>query len=582
MASYKKYSKKDRQRKDSDTFKNPQNFETNNVNTNQKLGFESVREKWIPLLSYWRFYPDRFLDYISVENPKIKLYFFQRVYLRILIRYRKVFLTATRGTSKSFLANLAFVLKCIFYPNNKLVICAPGKEQATGITIACLDDIFDFYPLLENEYKKYIKNKDYTSITTYNKSRYDVVQLRDSSRGKRSFGLLSEEIGDEKFEKDIFNAVILPLMAGNRITGCGKVDPYEVHKTELYITTASPKQLFAYEKVCEIDKEMLDGKSAFVLFNGYELPAMHGRVDLEVVQEKIDSPTYSTLDFMREFESIYTGSSTDALVSDDKLRKSRIIKTVEHEHCGNENVEYILMYDVARSQRQQSALSCLIVIKLILKSNGDYIKDMVNIFSMIGEHDTKQALFLKEKVKLFKPSVLVIDANGLGTGVVDQLVLDLNDGNPPYAVLNDKDYEQYHLPDSIPMVYALKSQNKETPDGQMNGNIMKVFNKLGINLLSTPNEGLLELKRRKKINMKDSEAVADAEIPFYLTNNLCEEILNLKYKQVGHDTRIEQISRSIPKDKFSALKYGLYWIYLQERKNKIQKKEHNLMNYIFY
>ena len=60
--------------------------------------------------------------------------------------------------------------------------------------------------------------------------------------------------------------------------------------------------------------------------------------------------------------------------------------------------------------------------KVNTKDNGDYVKEVVNIFSMEGQHDTWQAKFLKQKVKEFKARILVVDANGLGSGVVDQLI----------------------------------------------------------------------------------------------------------------------------------------------------------------
>jgi len=130
-------------------------------------------------------YPDHFIDIIKPENCKIDLYFYQRVYLRIMMRYKKVFLTATRGTSKSFLQNLAFVLRCIMFPGTKLFITAPGKEQAAKISQDCLEDIFSYYPLLRLEVKKYIDNTDYTKLIFFNGSRYDVVQTKDSTRGGR-------------------------------------------------------------------------------------------------------------------------------------------------------------------------------------------------------------------------------------------------------------------------------------------------------------------------------------------------------------------------------------------------------------
>lgn len=188
MASYKDYSRKDRQFRDSDTFKRPGLFETNKINKLALKGFQKDKEKWRELCSYFRFYPDRFLDFVAGDKPRIGLYFYQRVYLRIMMRYRKVFLTATRGTSKSFLQNLAFVLKCIMYPNTKLFTCAHGKEQAAKITADCLNDIFEFWPLLRDEIKTFVENKDYTKLIFYNGSKYDVVQMRDSSRGGRRFG----------------------------------------------------------------------------------------------------------------------------------------------------------------------------------------------------------------------------------------------------------------------------------------------------------------------------------------------------------------------------------------------------------
>jgi hypothetical protein len=401
------------------------------------------------------------------------------------------------------------------------------------------------------------------------------------------FGGAIEEIADKKFDGDILNSVVIPLMANSRTAMCGRVDPNEVHKREVYITTASTQQQFAYAKCKEINDDMLNGGSSFCTGNSYDLPCMYEQLDIDFIIEKRESPTYSIMDFMREYESIYTGSSSDSLVSDEKLNKCRTLPIAEWESCGDTHVRYVLAYDVARTTGKESALSALIVIKIIPRGDGTYHKQVVNIFSMEGQHDTWQAKFLKEKVREFKASILVIDANGIGSGVVDQLVLDLNDGNPPYKVVNDIDnqWTKYQTPDAIPMIYALKSQRKETKNSDMINNIMKVFNKLDIELLKTPHEGIKELEKKNKKKFKeDSEDIANAEIPYILTNNLCDEIMNLLYKQKGNDeSDIEQISRSIPKDKFSALMYGLFWIYLEEKKNKEHKKgDVNWLDYCLY
>jgi hypothetical protein len=575
MSSHKDFSKKNRAIKDSDFNSNPNNIEVRQVNKNQIKDFQSLKPKWRELCSYFREYPDRFIDFIQPEDAKIKLYFYQRVYLRIIFRFRKVFITATRGTSKSFIQNLAFVLLCIMYPRQKLFCCAPGKEQSAKITQECLDDIFDYFPLLREEVKIYKREKDYTKLVFYNGSKYDVVQMKDSTRGGRRFGGAIEEIADKKFDGDMLNSVIIPLMANSRTAMCGNIDPNEVHKREVYISTASTQQQFSYAKCKEINDDMLNGGSSFCTGNSYDLPCLYDQLDIDFIIEKRESPTYSIMDFMREYESIYTGSSSDSLVSDEKLNKCRTLPIAEWSHCGDTKIQYVLAYDVSRTTGKESALCALVVIKITPRGDGTYDKQIVNIFSMEGQHDTWQAKFLKEKVKEFKASILVVDANGIGSGVVDQLVLDLNDGNPPYKVVNDIDnqWTKYQTPDAIPMVYALKSQRKETKNSDMINNIMKVFNKLDIELLKTPNEGIKELEKKNKRKFKeDSEEIANAEIPYILTNNLCDEIMNLLYKQRGNDSDIEVISRSIPKDKFSALMYGAFWIYLEEKKNKERKK----------
>ena len=75
---------------------------------------------------------------------------------------------------------------------------------------------------------------------------------------------------------------------------------------------------------------------------------------------------------MREYESIYTGSNSDNLVSEEKLAKARTVQCAEWEHCGKSNVEYVLAYDVARDEGAENAQSALVVIKLTPKSNGFY------------------------------------------------------------------------------------------------------------------------------------------------------------------------------------------------------------------
>lgn len=575
------YSHRSRANKDKDfNDRYDNNTQKRRVNDFAVYEFEPKKERWRELISYFRMYPDMFLEFLTDGEPGVDLYFFQRVYLRIMLRYANVFITATRGTSKSYLQNLAFFLRCILYPGSKLFIVAPTKTQAASITQEKLDEIVRHFPILKGEIKSYIKNRDSTYVEFYNGSYYKVLTMSNATRGSRSHGGCIEEICDKEFKPEILNAVILPMMSNDRfVPGLKKVDPLEkLHKSQLYITTASERQHFAFEKAQEIYQQMINEKNAFFIGNGWELPCMHDLLGEDYVLSIKDSPTYSTMDWLKEYESVYVGSSTDSLVSVDHLQKAKRVKVAEWEVDENDKDGfYVLSYDVSRGSGSDNALSCLIVLKCNPKNDGGYKIQIVNIFSMEGTHTTYQAKFLKQKVQEFNASVLVIDANGLGSGVVDQLVLDLKDGYPPYKIINeDKDWREFYSDESIPMVYALKSNSKESKNSDMINHFYKMLNNRNIDFLVTPEEGLVEYCKSHKIKLSelDSEMRVQIEMPYLYNNLLQDELLNLQYQQTGNKTAIvKEVSRSIPKDKAMALMYGVWYIYTKELQNRKSKSK---------
>jgi hypothetical protein len=69
--------------------------------------------------------------------------------------------------------------------------------------------------------------------------------------------------------------------------------------------------------------------------------------------------------------------------------------------------------------------------------------------------------------------------------------------------------------------------------------------------------------------------------PFTLTTILREQLLNLVEDNEGVNIILKQSSRSIPKDKFSAFEYGLYYIKQDEEKMRKRKKR-NISEMMFY
>lgn len=567
MGSYINYQREEKKwTNDINIYKQKSNFY--NQEYTSKL-FKEIKGEWRKYCEFWKQYPDYFIDFIKPPDCKIDLYFYQRVYLRILFRYNKVFITATRGTAKTFTQILALYLKCIMYPGASYFICAPGKEQAAKLSRDNIEKIWEYYPILRNEVKYRSFQTDYVKLIFQNNSKLDVVQVKDSIRGGRRHGGAIEEIADEKFDGDTLHSAVIPLMANNRIACCKGVDPDEIHKFQFYITTAGTRQSFAFNKLKEVLGDMVQGKSAFSIGNGYELPCMYDQLDIDFVNEQRESPTYNPLAFQREYESVWTGSSENSLVSLEDLNKCRVLTQYEDKAMDKDGM-YVLAYDVARAEGSANADSALIVIKCIPREDGTYIKHLVNIYSFEGTHFLEQARFLKKKVNDFNARILIVDNNTLGMGLTDQLVLDI-DENPPYEVINDPRYDKYKTSDSIPMVFALSSQNKDTKSSDIHNVFMSTISNHKVKLLKS--ESFMKAEIIKKNPKISSEKLAKELYSFTMCDLLCEEIMNLEYKSSGNNIQVKQISKSINKDKFSALEYGLYWIYLEERKNQVRKEE---------
>ena len=75
-------------------------------------------------------YPDRLIDYYCSLNPdnRFHLFFYQRLFLRCLMRHKIVYATFVRAWSKSFMSVMGLMLKCILYPGAKVFTVAGGKE----------------------------------------------------------------------------------------------------------------------------------------------------------------------------------------------------------------------------------------------------------------------------------------------------------------------------------------------------------------------------------------------------------------------------------------------------------------------
>lgn len=534
--------------------------------TNQKNISEMMPE-WADMLAYFQVYPDKFIDYILDEDSTFKLYPFQRIFLRVMARYKKVYITATRGTSKSFLNILSMYLKCIFFPNIKLSLVAPQKDQASQIAQQNIEAIWNFIPLLQKEVKKHTFAKDFTRLVFHNNSVLDIVVASQGSRGLRRHGLSFEEICQMEKHREVIGEVLLPLLANNRKGADGKVSKHEIHKQLMYVTTASSRQSYAWEQLFSVMLDMARGKSAYVIGNDYTLPVMFEQLDPDYIEEVRNDPSMSPLQFAREYMSVWTGSSENSLVQLKDLEKSRVLTDAEFSAVkGKVERHYVISVDVARSEKSNRATTAIAVFKIIPRGNGTYIKHLVNVHTYKGNmHFEDQSIYIKELVEKFGASMVCIDGNGLGRGLIDYLVKE--DKYRSYSVVNDDSYDKYKLPNSLPLVFNVMSNTKQTNASDMHNNFMTVISNHDLKLLVS------ESVIKEKAKDKDYEKLGEQLAPHIETSLFVDEVMNLIYVAEGNRTKVKRVSKQMEKDRYSAVSYGLWYIYLKEKENHERKRE---------
>lgn len=212
-------------------------------------------ESWIrKYMEFFTAYPDLFLDLITPSDSEFTLFFYQRIVLRALMRFKEIYVTAPRAFSKSFITILAMVLQCVFMPGTKRFICAPAKNQSAQIAKEKLAEIFDRYPLLRREViggditdlpGNY--GKDYVTLKFRNKSVFDVVGALDTQRGGRRHGGLIDEIRDHN--ADDLNEIVLPLLNVSRRLPDNSVNEKEVNQQVICINLIQIFSSFLYRQI---------------------------------------------------------------------------------------------------------------------------------------------------------------------------------------------------------------------------------------------------------------------------------------------------------------------------------------------
>ena len=529
------------------------------------------------LVSYWRWYPDKFLDLIESENSDYSLELIQRVNLRAFCRFQNVFVTGSRGTTKTYAVFLSDLVKGVLWPGIQQAYYGPSLKQTADICAKTWKQIEKNYPMLASMWNVVSMSSDRFVLETKFGSRISITAMRgDNIHCVTAEEAAQEETG-QQFDYDQFEAVVTPAVRLLRMVG-KKPDRNFPQNQFQYITSAGSQQNRAFEKRLSAYKEMREGKSAFAIDIPSAVSVVSGIRTISWLRKLKGDLTPDK--YLREAESIWTGTSENPILKDLTLTQSKTLTMMEYSHCGNPKSIYVIGNDNSYRDGGNNAKCAYAVFRCDPKDGIEagtfdkklvYVQDNPPPKEALEQARQLKAFWLRYTMKNAEPAYIAIDARAYGTSVIEFLHKDLQDGLPPLCCMNH-DYAELELPGALPVIYPIIAtggfnEGVHDSDAAMieyaereweHGNVQM--------LISNIQEGLKAYKMFHKI--KTDEMDVAISYPYLKTRELCGQIGNLKKRMSGFGFTEERISKSIQRDMWSATKYALRVIKILEDRYK--------------
>ena len=165
--------------------------------------------------------------------------------------------------------------------------------------------------------------------------------------------------------------------------------------------------------------------------------------------------------------------------------------------------------------------------------------------------------------------------------VKTQIIPETGEIYPDFGVMNDEDgeYKRFRTDHTeYDAIYEIKANVPINTEAHSNVQTQLRAGKL--RFLIDEKVAKNKLLGTKKGQSMRPEERAEYLKPFTLTSILREEMLNLREENEGVNIILKQANKSVPKDKFSALEYGLYYI-KQEEDNKNRRRSRRFSDFMF-
>ena len=514
--------------------------------------FTKNLHKYVDFVSWCRWNPDLFLDLITPEKGGIRLDLDQRVFLRCLFRFLSTYAVFPRGYGKTFKEVLGMYLAAIFFPDIEISMTAQTRENAAKLLNEKHREIMKFYPLLQNEVIKSNFSKDSAEVWFTSGGFIDIMANQQSSKGARRKRLNIEE--SALLNNMLFQDVLEPIPNIPRRTIGRKalVNPEELNGQINFFTTSGFRGSDEFERNIHMLDDMAELKGKIVIGSSWELACEYGRGETKsqiLDKKEKNSPIF----FAQNYESKWVGAVDNALVDINKLLNLRTVPKAEIKSDGKS--EYYVSMDIARSQKTSNNQSSMSAFKVKRNKKNKIIRiQLVNIKNLPnGLNFETQAIEFKRFKNSYNARKAIIDGNGLGKGVEDELLKEhvdpiTGETLTAWDTINNDNKSEFK--DADRCLYSLNAQG-------INTEIIVNF----INMVESEKLQILEKVDNANYDIDDKDYIENILVPALQTDLFIEEVANLQLEHLnGGKLRDKRLTKRVDKDRYSSVSYGLYYI----------------------
>lgn len=551
---------------------------------NNKISADSKYDKIMEGLNIWVGYyranPVRFLiDYYGMEWIRP----FQQVLITFMFRFTYFMTIASRGMGKSMIVAAFLVAYCTLYPGVKVCIAAGQRGQSINVLNKIVEEFMPQSPNLRNEIAKYNTSPAEGYIYWKNGSIIKVVTARDSARSARANIIIMDEF--RLIDKGVVDKVLRKFKAAQRRPNFYNKEQYddkiEANKLkypkepnkEIYLSSAYYKYHWSWAKFKAFFKSMMKEESYMVVGFPYQLPVYEGYYPEEQIREEMQEDDFDSIAWSMEMDSLFFGSSEKAFYdfdSIDRIRKIQraiypkpyyaLLNDSKYKFESKKNGEIrLLAMDIATQGGSKNDATCFVVMQLIPTSNNQYIRNVIYVSTLDGGHTFDQTLKARRLFDDFDCDYIVVDTNGVGIAVFDNLVIEQVDDErnvvyPAWSCINDdKMADRCKDPEAEKIIYSVKATAKFNSDAAVylrdcikRGKIRLLINEVDANDLLNRSKAFQNLLVEDQVLFQE---------PFYQTTAMINEMINLDYTTTDGKIKVME-SSGMRKDRYSAVSYA--------------------------